>query len=352
MAVMSAIYLVLLSNVARTRQDAIFETVSHWSRFRELAEQMRIIADYSYAWESWYGDDGRLLWVNPSVERITGYSETECYRMPDYPIEIIHPDDRDKVAAVIEESQRSGNQGSFECRILRKDGSTRWTAADWQPALDSNGEPAGVRVSVRDITDNVELRKQLEEKASTDPLTGLINRRRFFEICEAEIYRSARFGRPVSLAIFDLDRFKRINDTHGHHVGDLCLRAFVGAIRANIRQTDALARFGGEEFTLLMPETDLDAATALCDRLREAVSRATVTTTTATIRFTVSAGVTVCDRTENTIDPALSRADTALYAAKNHGRNRVKAVLPPRLANGDSPGAGRQSSRNVSAGAA
>ncbi|MEQ8701193.1 MAG: sensor domain-containing diguanylate cyclase, partial [Bauldia litoralis] len=245
-------------------------------------------------------------------------------------MEIIHPDDRGKVAALIREARNSGNSGHYETRILRKDGATRWIAAEWQPARDSRGGIAGARVSIRDMTDNVELRQELEEQATTDPLTGLMNRRRFFEACRSELYRGTRFARPVALAIFDLDHFKRVNDTHGHHVGDLCLKAFVGAIQANIRQTDALARFGGEEFTLLMPETDLEAAELLCDRLREAVGRTTITTPTGPIQITVSVGVTVCGRTENTIDPALSRADNALYAAKNQGRDRVRSLDPSR----------------------
>ncbi len=330
MVLLATIYLLLLIHVARLRERTIFTTVAQAGQTRALAEQLRIIADYSHAWESWFSEDGRLLWVNPSVERVTGYSEVECYRMADFPMAIVHPEDRDTVAAVIRESRRLGNKGHCEARILRKDGVTRWTAAEWQPARDSRGALAGVRVSVRDITENVELREELEDQATTDPLTGLMNRRRFFDTCNTELYRAARFGRPVALAIFDLDHFKRVNDTHGHHVGDLCLKAFVSAIQANIRQTDALARFGGEEFTLLMPETDLAAAEQLCDRLRQAVGSMTVTTPDGPVQFTVSAGVTVCGRTANTIDPALTRADNALYAAKNKGRDRVRSLDPSR----------------------
>ncbi len=324
LTVLPVIYLGLLHGVARLREASVRAAVAQWERSHALAEQLRIVADYSYAWENWFTDDGKLLWVNPSVEHVTGYTPDECLRMKDYPMPIIHPDDRDRLAGMIEETRRTGSNGKIENRIVRKDGAVRWTAADWQPARDSQGNPSGMRVSVRDITDNVELRRELERQASTDPLTGLMNRRRFLEVCEGEIYRAARFGRPVALAMFDLDYFKRINDTHGHAVGDLCLRAFVGAIQANVRQTDTLARFGGEEFTLLMPETDLDAATALCDRLRAAVARATVTTTRTSITFTVSVGVTACDPHETSIDPALARADTALYAAKNKGRNQVR----------------------------
>jgi diguanylate cyclase (GGDEF)-like protein/PAS domain S-box-containing protein len=345
MALLLVIYVAMLIKVAQNAEQNVVALVASSDHTHALAEQLRIIADYAYGWEAWVTEDRRLLWVNPSVERVTGYTPAECYRMAHYPLEIIHPDERDSAASMVAESQRTGKKGRFEGRIVRKDGTVRWVAAEWQPARDCDGGPAGVRISIRDITDNVELRQELERQATTDPLTGLMNRRRFIEACEGELYRAARFGHPVSLAIFDIDFFKRVNDTHGHAVGDLCLGAFVGAIRANIRQTDIFARFGGEEFTLLMPETGLDAATKLCDRLRDAVAHASVTTAKTTIEFTVSVGVTVCDSGETSIDNALARADTALYTAKNKGRNRVKAVPPPRLAHAGAGGHGDRTGR-------
>jgi diguanylate cyclase (GGDEF)-like protein/PAS domain S-box-containing protein len=345
MAVAIAAYALLLYKAVQSGERALRESVGLHEQTRALAEQLRIVADYSNAWEIWLSDDDRLLWVNPAVEQITGYTPEECFRMEGFPIALIHPDDQGPLLATIERSKASGNEGRCETRIVRKDGTIRWTEGIWRDARDSTGNAVGVRITIRDITENVELREELERQATTDPLTGLINRRRFLEVCEGEIYRGARFGRPVALAMFDLDYFKRVNDTHGHAVGDLCLRAFVGAVRANIRQTDILARFGGEEFTLLMPETDLDEATALCDRLREAVARAAVTTTRAKVGFTVSVGVTVCDPHETSIDPALARADTALYTAKNKGRDQVREAPAPRIAYGDPAQAGGPATR-------
>ncbi len=339
MAVSVTAYAVLLYAAVRSRERSLHQLVALHAQSRDLADQLRIVADYSYAWEAWLSEDGKLLWVNPSVEQVTGYTPEECRRMPDYPMPIVHPDDRDAVSAVIGGTQRVKSKGHSQSRIVCKDGTVRWIVAEWQPARDGDGNPAGVRVSVRDITETVELQQELTRQASTDPLTGVMNRRRFLEVCEGEMYRAARFGRPIALAMFDLDFFKRINDAHGHAVGDQCLRAFVGAVRANIRQTDTLARFGGEEFTLLMPETGLEAARALCERLREAVARATVATAAETLGLTVSVGVTVCDLGETSIDPALARADAALYAAKNKGRNRVEVATPPTSLAGAGPDA-------------
>lgn len=176
---------------------------------------------------------------------------------------------------------------------------------------------------------NAELRETnrvLEQLALSDSLTGLANRRRFFEQASAEVVRAQRYRHPLSVQMFDLDHFKLINDRFGHIAGDNVLRAIADVLRANLRRNDLAARIGGEEFAVLLPETDVDAAECHAERLRQAI---------ASYRFgadlpdiTVSVGVSCLETGETTIEAVLLRADKALYRAKMAGRDRVSTSLP------------------------
>nr|WP_296014974.1 diguanylate cyclase [uncultured Acidovorax sp.] len=164
------------------------------------------------------------------------------------------------------------------------------------------------------------------ELATRDELTGLPNRRAMQDLMGLEHRRSVRSGRPMLLAQLDIDHFKRINDAHGHATGDRALQAFASVVRASVRDTDVLARWGGEEFVLLLSETRLDDARDLLERLRHAVATMEIPHTDGTLRMTVSIGVAV-HLPGDTVDLTLERADQALYTAKSLGRNRI-AVAP------------------------
>jgi len=141
---------------------------------RESEERFRAIANYTYNWENWIGVDGKLRWVNPAVERITGYSVEECLAMPDFPWSLVHESDRGEVAHQFMRLVEGSSGNDLEFRIRRKDGSLAWEAASWQPIYDVNGKSLGHRSSIRDITK----RKQFEEelRKSQDQLRGLYNR--------------------------------------------------------------------------------------------------------------------------------------------------------------------------------
>lgn len=163
---------------------------------------------------------------------------------------------------------------------------------------------------------------RLERLSREDPLTGLANRRDFRERLDSEIERADGLGLPLSVALFDIDHFKRINDQHGHAVGDLVLRACGALLRRKCRATDAAARFGGEEFALIMPDAELRDAAGLCERIRLAFAAFSWASLHQGVAVTLSAGVAQHESGE----PAravLSAADANLYAAKNRGRNRV-----------------------------
>ena len=164
--------------------------------------------------------------------------------------------------------------------------------------------------------------QRIEELAELDELTGSYNRRCIMRLLDAEIEKSRQTSTPCAIALIDLDWFKRINDAHGHPVGDEVLRTFAITIFANIRPADCFGRYGGEEFLLLLPGTDREAASRMLDRLRGIVADLDWSAFSPGMRVTISAGV-VTLRDNDTADTFLVRADSALYSAKAQGRNRI-----------------------------
>lgn len=160
------------------------------------------------------------------------------------------------------------------------------------------------------------------EASHHDSLTGLHNRRGFMEAWEDALHRSRRSGRPVSIVLADLDHFKQVNDTRGHAAGDLALRAVARTLRASLRAQDVVARWGGEEFMLLLPDTDRDGASRVAESTRSAVEELRIEHGGAAFGLTLSLGVSEHD-TGRRVDETVAAADDALYRAKQTGRNRV-----------------------------
>jgi diguanylate cyclase (GGDEF)-like protein len=174
------------------------------------------------------------------------------------------------------------------------------------------------------------LQSELVRAARYDALTGLYNRGTFLEEFEREVSRCARGGPAFSLAVFDLDRFKRLNDQYGHPFGDRVLKAFAEVLRADIRKHDAVGRYGGEEFALLMPNTGKETAMRVAERVRRDLEARGITVDGKRIEVTVSGGIATYGVEGEDWDTLLSAADTALYEAKNSGRNRVITAGPAR----------------------
>jgi diguanylate cyclase (GGDEF)-like protein len=180
------------------------------------------------------------------------------------------------------------------------------------------------RQQYRAIHETQQLNEQLTRLAETDPLTGINNRRKFIALGTEELVRFQRYGHTFSLAILDVDFFKQVNDRYGHATGDAVLRGVVRCALAEIRTTDSFGRLGGEEFGLLMPETSLEAAAVVMERIRQRVQTTPLTMEAATIAVTFSAGVIEIYTGDHSFDDGLRRADQLLYQAKQHGRNRVE----------------------------
>lgn len=163
----------------------------------------------------------------------------------------------------------------------------------------------------------------LEQESLTDPLTGALNRRAFEKRIKEEISRLIRYNRNFSMLIFDVDHFKRVNDTYGHGVGDQCLKLIVEQTRPLLRDMDMLARYGGEEFVVILPETDRPGAAIVAEKLRAAVEQIELDHQASTVTVTVSIGVSATRLTDKTPGDLFGRVDMALYAAKKAGRNQV-----------------------------
>ncbi|GAB3486814.1 sensor domain-containing diguanylate cyclase [Marinomonas epiphytica] len=166
---------------------------------------------------------------------------------------------------------------------------------------------------------------QLQELASTDPLTKLFNRRAFKETVEQLMTQPKYLNRPLCVAIMDIDFFKKVNDTYGHHVGDEVIIKVAEELKLHCRLEDIPARYGGEEFVLFIPKTNIEEATAFIERIRQSIAEKAVTTEHGqTVHFTISIGLAELDRSKPDIDSAIIQADQALYQAKENGRNQCR----------------------------
>jgi diguanylate cyclase (GGDEF)-like protein len=193
----------------------------------------------------------------------------------------------------------------------------------------------------QELRQEVELRRRTEESlrqseelfrqlAVTDPLTGIHNRRYFYQLAKLELERSCRYHHSLAVAMFDVDHFKRVNDHYGHTIGDQVLQSLAGLVRNCLRSNDIFARYGGEEFIMLLPETDLQAASVLADRVRRQVAEKPLVIEPNQITITISVGCSAIDHCvqprfpqPKTLDLLIDCADKALYQAKRAGRNRT-----------------------------
>lgn len=211
-------------------------------------------------------------------------------------------------------------------------GGVDWMRQDctFLPLRADDGTVSHVGVSVVDVTDKViadagrdEAMRRLGEISIRDGLTGIFNRRELERLLEAEVSRVRRYGGELSVVMFDIDHFKHVNDGHGHRAGDEVLQAVVRYTRDVLRQPDTAGRYGGEEFTLVLPETGLEGACCVAERLRESIERSPVVVGDRPIPVTISLGVSAYRDGVPDHEALLDEADQALYCAKAGGRNCV-----------------------------
>ncbi len=263
-----------------------------------------------------------IKWANPAFSSLTGYDLGEVIGQK--PNELINSGVQN--ALFYEDMWRNLQAGKHwrgEIINKRKNGSLYHEDLSISPVKNNHGEI----VNFIGIKENISERKALEEilykMANTDPLTGLFNRRVFLERLDQESDRISRLGGSAVLLMLDLDFFKRVNDTYGHATGDEVLKSFANVVRKNSRNIDISARFGGEEFVILLPNTGRDEALIMAERLRKQVSEIVIEDPKGMVKITVSIGAALLSMRDMDSEIVLNRADSAMYTAKESGRNQI-----------------------------
>ena len=274
----------------------------------------------------------KFMYVSPSSVHVLGWLPAEMIGKA--AIEFILEEDRALLAEAVGKDRHT-----VQLRMRKKDGSSAWMENTAQLVRDpATNEPIEWIVTMRDISERKALEEKLTALAMVDGLTGLTNRRAFDEALNREWSRTLREGSELSLLLLDIDHFKRFNDEFGHQVGDDCLRAVAIAVRENVRSSDMVARYGGEELAVILIGSDMMNATEVAEKVRRAVEALDLklglkleNRDDAACRVTVSIGAaTALARHGGTMrmpESLLLAADNALYQAKREGRNRTATTL-------------------------
>lgn len=265
--------------------------------------------------------------VSAGVKPLLGVTADDVAATPQSLMRRIMPDDRAKVIKALRQSADALQILNVTARAQDAAEDERWLSWTAQPRPRADGAVVWEGAIV-DITERHQLEQELRRLAMVDSLTGVANRRHFEEMGERELSRLSRVKDPLCVLLLDADHFKRVNDRYGHHVGDIVLRRIAEVCTRQIRTVDAIGRLGGEEFGLLLPNTALEGARIMAERIRRAIAAERIVVDGETIRVTASIGGTQVDPCESTIKAAMQRADEAMYRAKQEGRNRVAMEGP------------------------
>ena len=303
--------------------SAITELRDVEAELRQSEERYRLLAENAWDVVWTMAPDATITYVSPSVERVRGITPEEAMHQT---TDQIHPPE--SAARNIDYFQRlfsaitAGTEPPGfrdELEYYRKDGSIMTGDLQVIPYVDAEGRVVEILGVTRDISERKMFEAELTRLAVTDPLTGLWNRRHTGELLSADLAQAHRNGQALTLLMIDVDNFKSINDTHGHQTGDRVLVEVATRLREQIRSTDVVGRWGGEEFVVLLRYCGLRDAVATAEKLRRRIAEAPFDTL-----FSVSVSIGAAEL-QDTDDLAswIERADTALYAAKRAGRNTV-----------------------------
>ncbi|MDH5464483.1 MAG: diguanylate cyclase [Thiovulaceae bacterium] len=266
--------------------------------------------------------EGIITMISPSAQNSLGYAPQEMLgvAMSDF---YYNPAYRDNVLRALQLGKGKATQ--VEAALRHKDGSIRWISTNAYIRYDKDQNILGVEGIARDITEHKMLEEKLIQYSQVDDLTQVYNRRYFLTQAEKQLSIAKRYERPIAVMMLDLDSFKKVNDTHGHKAGDMVLTHFTQVCQEIIRRTDIMGRLGGEEFAILLPETDLVEAEVLAERIRKEVNRSSLDSDGKQIKISTSIGLYIhANNEDHDLSTILNKADQALYQAKEQ-RNCVKA---------------------------
>lgn len=263
---------------------------------------------------------GIITMISPSCFDVLGYKQHEMLGHP--MVDFYNtPDERQKIVQAITEG--GGKATKVEAGLRHKHGNIVWISTNAFIRFDANRQPISVDGVARDITERKKMEDQLTALTRTDSLTEVYSRNYFLDKSQEIIELMHRYQRPASMMMMDLDHFKKINDSYGHHTGDLVLIAFTLACQQEIRESDILGRLGGEEFGLMLPETSLHSAKALAERILQATAAIAIPYDDTFINITVSIGIVELKAGNKTLHSLMRSADIAMYQAKERGRNQL-----------------------------
>jgi diguanylate cyclase (GGDEF)-like protein/PAS domain S-box-containing protein len=303
-------------------QAALAEREAHYRNLTETMKDVVWILDIKTL---------RFTYISPSVKDLRGFTPEEIMAQP--MDAALTPESAVYVRARLQERRDGFLAGNIpenqfftaEIEQPRKDGTTVWTEAITHYVFNEKTGAVELHGVTRDITERRALRMELERQATTDELTGICNRRYFLACAEKEMERCQRHGTALSFLMLDIDHFKRVNDAYGHAVGDLALQAVAKSCAGLLRSSDSIGRLGGEEFAMLLVESNIDQACIAAERLRQQVEAIALTTADGqSVSLRVSIGVTERRMESDTLSAMMVRADQALYLAKKYGRNKVE----------------------------
>ncbi|MFZ1829049.1 MAG: diguanylate cyclase, partial [Candidatus Competibacteraceae bacterium] len=263
----------------------------------------------------------RYLYINKSTEEFYGKTSEQMIGYPDS--ELLPPEIAKKLIEFDSLVLSTGCKQSREESVPDRNGDIHHFLSVKIPLKNQFDEDFLVGIST-EITEMVELRHELELQVKTDPLTGIHNRRHFYEIASIEFNRAQRNKSELSVMAFDIDFFKKVNDTYGHHVGDIVLCEIAQQVKKSIRSLDLFARIGGEEFAILMPETSLNNGIDVANRICQSIAQISITGEWGgAIKTSISIGIDNLKDSDTNFSEIYLRADKALYQAKRTGRNKV-----------------------------
>jgi diguanylate cyclase (GGDEF)-like protein/PAS domain S-box-containing protein len=290
-------------------------------KLRENEQKYRFLTENSGEVIWHINKSNRIDYISSADEKIRGYKREEVLGTQIW--SIFKPEGIQLVREKMEhhrEVEQVGNNMNvtrFEIEQRCKDGSWIWTEIVASPHYDKFGDLIGYHGISRDTTERKQLMDQLYLQAITDYLTQIPNRRHFMNLAEIELRRAKRYHHPLSIVVIDFNGLKRINDTFGHLAGDRALSVFAKIVLQIIRDIDVMGRFGGDEFLLLLPETDLEHAYLVMDRIQEILASSPIFYGKKSFTLSISSGIASIDNWTDTLEDLLDRADKALYESRN-----------------------------------